>query len=316
MVSQDICYLLFAICYLIFWPVELRHLRHFVCVAELENVSRASLKLHISQPALSRQIRDLEDEIGVMLLARTSKSVSLTEPGRVFLDEARAVLDRAEQAIKKAQSVAGADTELHVGHSPTPTARLLPAVLRAYQRAMPHVRVKLYDWSNDQNLAGLRDGRLDLAFVFLPSTKSALRKLRFEALTRERARLAVSPKHPLARRESVSLAEAAREPFVVYNREEFREYNRRLNAVFAKVKPKPRIVEEHDGFSSLIPAIESGKGVALVTESFIHSAGKRVKLLRLTPEPTYSTLGIAGSAAPLSPAAEKFWQFAKQAVGA
>ena len=72
--------------------MELRHLRYFVRVAETENVSRAALKLHISQPALSRQIRDLEDEIGVSLLERTAKSVSLTEAGRLFLDEARAVL--------------------------------------------------------------------------------------------------------------------------------------------------------------------------------------------------------------------------------
>jgi LysR family transcriptional regulator, benzoate and cis,cis-muconate-responsive activator of ben and cat genes len=82
--------------------VELRHLRYFVSVAEIENVSRAASKLHISQPALSRQIRDLEDEIGVPLLERTAKSVSLTQAGRVFLDEARAVLERADQAIKKA----------------------------------------------------------------------------------------------------------------------------------------------------------------------------------------------------------------------
>src|ERR1700736_6963740 len=91
-------------CNLLFTPVALRHLRYFISVAETENVSRAALKLHISQPALSRQIRDLEDEIGVRLLERTAKSVSLTQAGRVFLPEARAVLQRADQAINKAQA--------------------------------------------------------------------------------------------------------------------------------------------------------------------------------------------------------------------
>jgi DNA-binding transcriptional LysR family regulator len=112
----------------------------------------------------------------------------------------------------------------------------------------------------------------------------------------------------------VSLADAAREPFVVYNREEYPQYHRRLQAVFAKVKIKLRIVEEYDGFSSLIPAIEAGRGVALVSASFIHSAGKRVKLLRLTPEPKPEIFGIAAPLGPLSTAAEKFRQCAKQAA--
>ena len=101
---------------------------------------------------------------------------------------------------------------------------------------------------------------------------------------------------------------------VVYNREEYPQYHRRLQAVFAKVKIKLRIVEEYDGFTSLIPAIEAGRGVALVSESFIYSAGKRVKLLRLTPEPKPEIFGMAAPLGPLSIAAEKFWQCAKQAA--
>jgi DNA-binding transcriptional LysR family regulator len=123
-------------------------------------------------------------------------------------------------------------------------------------------------------------------------------------------------KRPLARRKSVSLAEAPHEAFVSYNREEYPDYQRRLYATFAKVRTKPRIVEEHDGFSSIIPAIEAGRGVALVTESFGLSSGKRVRLLRLTPEPTPSTLAIAAPAGPLSTVAEKFWQCAKQVAQA
>src|SRR5260370_38886791 len=94
--------------------------------------------------------------------------------------------------------------------------------------------------------------------------------LHIKELTQNSARLAVSPKHPSARRDTVSLADAAREPFVVYNREEYPQYHRRLQAVFAKVKIKLRIVEEHDGFFSLIPAIEAGRGGAPLSPSFIH----------------------------------------------
>src|SRR5436189_472732 len=104
--------------------VELRHLRYFVAVAEMENVSRAALKLHVSQPALSRQIRDLEDELGFFLLERSAKAVRLTEAGRTFLTEARAVLERTDEAVKAAREVAtGERGELHVGYAPSLTAR-------------------------------------------------------------------------------------------------------------------------------------------------------------------------------------------------
>src|SRR6266446_310484 len=118
--------------------MELRHLRYFIGVAEEENVSRAALKLHVSQPALSRQIRDLEDELGFSLLERSAKSVRLTEAGGAFLIEARAVLQRAEEAVKTARAVAtGGRGELHVGYAPSLTARILPQVLRAFQAELP-----------------------------------------------------------------------------------------------------------------------------------------------------------------------------------
>jgi len=97
--------------------VELRHLRYFVAVAEAENVLRAATqKLHVSQPAVSRQIRDLEDELDVQLFERTGKSVQLTVAGSLFLKEARAVLDRADEAARNVRDFAQAgETELHVG---------------------------------------------------------------------------------------------------------------------------------------------------------------------------------------------------------
>src|ERR1700748_3072488 len=110
--------------------MELRHLRYFVAVAEEENVTRAAARLHVSQPALSRQIHDLEDEMKLPLLERSAKSVRLTEAGRVFLQEARAVLQRADEAVKKARSVAGGmQGEIRVGYAPSLTVEILPRAL-------------------------------------------------------------------------------------------------------------------------------------------------------------------------------------------
>src|SRR5437870_1381255 len=145
--------------------MELRHLRYFIAVAEEENVSRAALKLHVSQPGISRQIRDLEDEIGFQLFERTAKSLKLTDAGKIFLREARAVLQRADDAVKNAQAVAGGSGELHIGYAPSLTARFLPQTLRAFQIVAPKVRVKLHDCSTVEMLAGLREGKLQLAFT-------------------------------------------------------------------------------------------------------------------------------------------------------
>src|SRR5437879_3303904 len=294
--------------------VELRHLRYFVAVAEMENVSRAALKLHVSQPALSRQIRDLEDELGFSLLERTAKSVRLTDAGRAFLDNARALLQNADDAVTKARAVASAEpTELHIGYSPTPTAEILPKILRAFQRKMPNVHVKLHDWSHNAILDGIRDGRLQLGLIVPPTKASALHDLRYEELLRQRVCVAVAPQHPFARRRAIPLTEVAAEPLVGLTREDYPNYYDYLSIIFSKVKQKPRVIEEHDSMSGVMSAVEAGTGVA-VTVDFGYSFGNRVKFLHLTPEPKPFSVGIVARKGKLSPAAEKFWQCAKEAA--
>src|SRR5438067_1136443 len=295
--------------------VELRHLRYFVAVAEMENVSRAALKVHVSQPALSRQIRDLVDEIGFSLLERTAKSVRLTDAGRAFLDNARALLQNADEAVTKARAVASAEPiELDVGYSPTPTAEILPKTLRAFQRAMPNVHVRLHDWSNKDILDGIRNGRLQLGLIVPDSKASALHDLRYQELFHERVCVAVAPQHPFARRRAIPIAEVAAAPLIGLTREDYPNYYDYLSIIFSKVKQKPRVVEEHDSFSGIISAVEAGTGVTLSIDVLGHSFGNRVKLLHITPEPKPISVGIVGTKDRLSPAAEKFWQCAKEAA--
>ena len=294
--------------------MELRHLRYFIAVAEEENVSRAALKLHVSQPGISRQIRDLEEELGFQLFERSAKSLKLTEAGKSFLTEARAVLQRAEDAVKAARAIATGSGELHIGYAPSLTARILPPALRAFQAELPNVQVKLHDFFTEEMLAGLREGRLQLVFIVRLSA-SLLRGLQFEELLRDPMCLAVAPKHPLARRRTVTLAEAAREPLIAYSRKDYPDAHENLTAMFAAIKTKPRIAEEHDSVSSLIAAVEAGSGVAVAAQSLACTAGPRLKFIPFSPAPEPLVVGAAWCKGKLSPAAERFFKRAKEVAG-
>jgi DNA-binding transcriptional LysR family regulator len=294
--------------------MELRHLRYFAAVAELENVSRAALKLHVSQPALSRQVRDLEAELGFPLLQRSAKSVRLTDAGRVFLAEARAVLLRTEQAVQAARAVAtGKSGELHAGYAPVPTVQILPPALRAFQAELPAVRVKLHDLSTEEMIVGLRKRSLQIAFLVRP-TRAMLRGLKFEELARDRMHLAVPAGHPFARLRSIPVARLAQEPLVAYSRQEYPEYHEYIDTLFATVKARPRIVEEHEGSVGMVAAVEAGYGLALATQSLACSVGPRLKLIPLSPEPPPLIVGAAWVQNGMTPAAEVFLKCARDAA--
>ena len=286
--------------------MELRHLRYFVAVAEAENVSRAALKLHVSQPGVSRQIRDLEEELGIALLERGAKSVRLTAAGSVFFQEAREVLARAEEAVRKAREVAvGGSGEIAVGYAPSLTVQILPPALRRFQERFPQARVTLHDLSTEEMLAQLRSGKLQVALLVRP-TPAMLRGLKFQELARYPMCVAVAPRHPLAKSKTLTLAQVAREPLIAYSRKEYPEYHEDLAAMFAKGKSRPRIAEEHDGVTSIIAAVEAGRGVALVPACLSCMTGPRLKILALKPAPLEIRVGAIWVPELIPPLAERF----------
>ena len=246
--------------------MELRHLKYFVAVAEEQNVTRAAARLHVSQPPLSRQIRDLEEELGVTLFERRAKSVRLTEAGKVFLDEARAVLSRANDAVATVRAVSdGNRGELHVGYAPSLTVEILPLALRRFQEGAPGIKVTLHDLSTEAMLAQLLEGRLHVAMMLRPAAK-VRRGLVFESLKRYAVCVAVHRAHPLAAARNVSLRKLAGERLIVYTRADYPEYHDWLTDLFKTLGGVPAIGEEHDSVTSLIASIEAGRGVAIVPE--------------------------------------------------
>jgi DNA-binding transcriptional LysR family regulator len=286
--------------------MELRHLRYFIAVAEEQNVTRAAARLHVSQPPLSRQIRALEDELGIALFDHGAKAVRLTEAGRVFLTEARAVVQRADEAVQTVKAVAGGQQgEIHVGYAPSLTVELLPRALRFFQEANPGVRVRLHDLSTQEMLRGLRDGKLNAAMLIQVSPR-VLAGLVFEELSRYAVCVAFYPAHPLARARKINLTKLAGERLIAYTLADYPEYHAWLAELFAPLKQPPRIAEEHDSSTSLIASVEAGRGVALVPQSFDCLSGPRLKIRPLTPPPAPFVVGVAYSPSAKSILTEKF----------
>lgn len=294
--------------------MELRHLRYFIAAAEAENVSRAAEKLRVSQPGISRQIHDLEDELGFQLFERNAKSVKLTAAGKKFLTEAKAVLQRADDAVEKARAVAGnKDAQLRVGYAPSLAVRILPQALRIFHESHPKARVTLRDLSTEEMLTGLRDETLHLALMAEPP-KKASRDLIFKPLATFSMCAAVSPKHRLAGLKSVSLAEIADQPLIAYSRADYPDYHARLERLFAKAGRSPRIVEEHDGVASLIAAVETGRGIALAANSFDCVAGPRLKMIPLQPPAEPIVVGALSKKKPPIALVDSFVAAASEAV--
>lgn len=149
--------------------MELRHLRYFLAVAEELNFTRAAARLHTAQPSLSRQILQLENEVGAPLFVRTKRRVALTAAGRVLLREARLVLNQADQAVRlAAQAGTGEVCELSIGLMPVAEVVILPRLLPALSARLPHVRLLLHSLSLREQLAALRDVSVDVAFLWGP----------------------------------------------------------------------------------------------------------------------------------------------------
>ena len=293
--------------------MELRHLRYFRAASEALSFTKASAELRVAQPALSRQVQDLEDEIGVDLLRRSPRGVTLTTEGKLFLQEVRELLKRLDESVEKTRALArGEYGELHIGYAPVPTAEILPPALEAFRKAVPRVKLVLHDLTSDELIAGLRNATLELAVMVQPTGEQTA-GIEFETLRSYTWSVALTAAHPFARFKSLTLKKLAAEPLVALRHKDYSEYHRILERIFAPASAKPLIAVECDSASSLIMEVEAGRGVAVVTANLKLKGGERLLYRSVAGLTETQSVGIArATKGDVTPAGEKFCEILRQ----
>uniref|UniRef100_UPI003D0092D3 LysR substrate-binding domain-containing protein n=1 Tax=Alcaligenes faecalis TaxID=511 RepID=UPI003D0092D3 len=219
--------------------MELRHLRYFVAVAEELNFTRAAERLYTSQPSLSEQIRNLEEEIGYPLLNRTRRKVELTEAGAVFLDDAREILQKVDEAVIRAGKAASQAREvLTIGFVPAAEVRIFPAVLPAFRAAFPQVDVVLRSLTSNEQEGAMARGELDLGFMRGPVRASNVCS---EVVLDEPLRVYLPKGHRLEAYSLIPPARLNRLPMIAVDR----SYGRSMHDVLARYLAHHKVVPEH-----------------------------------------------------------------------
>jgi DNA-binding transcriptional LysR family regulator len=292
--------------------IDLRHLRYFAAVAEELHFGRAAVRLHIAQPPLSQQIRQLEQNLGHRLFVRTSRSVALTAAGKEMLERARRTLTRMEEDLAAVRRVGrgevGALTIAFTGSAILSDP--LPEAIRAYRRRYPEVDLRLRELGTMLQIDALRDGTIDLAFLRDPGSFDGLV---IEELMREPYVAVLPSRHPLAKMRVVTPGKLREEPFIFHRRGIGPLAFDRTMAVCERAGFRPEIVQEAPQWPTVIRLVESGLGVSIAPKcvSKLETMGVAFRPIHSRGSFTEVSLGHRNEA--LNPTAAEFVRMAKQA---
>ena len=245
--------------------LDLRHVRHFLMLADTLHFRRSAARLNIAQPALSRSIRNLEAEIGVELFRRTRRFVELTEAGAVLAREWRGVLEKVERGGRRAQRAAlGVIGTLRLAYTDFAIAGELPRVIQAYAETAPGVEIDTRHAVTWRQIESLEEGEIDVGFLTGPISHPKLNTL---LVQEERCVLIVPKRHRLGGRSSVRLADLAAEPFVLGEERDWRHFHVFVHSECRKAGFEPRVVQRAYNSVGIFGLVASGMGVTLHSET-------------------------------------------------
>lgn len=265
--------------------MDLRHLRYFLCLAEELHFGRAAQRLGMSQPPLSQQIRALEEELGVRLFERTSRRVQLTEPGRLFLPEARKALAQVERAGHVARRAhLGELGRLGLGF--TASAPFVPRVADAiydFRQSHPNVELALQELGRDDQIARIEKDELDMGIVRAFDPPSLPAGMISECLLEEEMLLALRQDHPLARRNAdPAIADLAGVPLVLYGATNGAGFNEHFFALCEQAGFRPNVALEVNSFATLLGLVGAGLGATVLAQSLARLQLENLVLRRLS----------------------------------
>jgi LysR family transcriptional regulator, benzoate and cis,cis-muconate-responsive activator of ben and cat genes len=272
--------------------MELRHLRYFVAVGDELSFTKAARKLRLAQPSLTRQVRNLEEEIGVTLFSRASNRVALTEAGRLFLFNAKKILATCAESVAAAQRLQrGENPQLNIGYVANIHYGLLPATLGAFRKLRPQVVLNLFDMTSGEQFQALAAGKIDLGFVGLHPALDG-DALLFEGMARDAMMIALPAGHPLAANTTLKLRDLATQFFIGMSAKTHPGGRAWLTDTCRDAGFAVRILQETDGEPTAIKFVADGLGVALMPEQFTRLPHEGVVFRPLHP-PLYRESTIA-----------------------
>ena len=274
--------------------MELRHLRYFVAVGEEQHYGRAALRLRVVQPALSRQIQDLEEEVGFKLFERLPRGVKLSAAGKLFLEDARRILQEINEAAARAERVArGQSGTLRVGFTESASWRgVVPESFRRFREMHPDAELQLQPLPSLVQLEAVRSGRLDAGFVFnMPKADPEVDGRRVAIL---RIQLAAPRGHPLTKLKQVRLRDLASASFVWFPRREAPAlYDRLMRECFRGGLKSPNIVQEGKDEATILSLVATGLGVGWVLDTSRWRRPKSVVILSVVDMDLPQELSLA-----------------------
>jgi DNA-binding transcriptional LysR family regulator len=275
--------------------LDLHHLRYFVAVAERLHFGEAAEFVHVSQPGLSQQIKALEEELGVLLLDRTKRTVTLAEAGKYFLEEAKLTLEHAERAIAVARKVSrGTLGTVRIGHVHSiPFTGLLTKLTSAFGRYAPDIHLEFLEGDSVDVLDSIMERDLDLGFIRLPH-EDVPSEIAFQTVFQERILLALRADHWLAKKKEIRCADLSGQNFILYYRRDGKSpLDGPRKAIAEKGAFRLDAVQKAQSITIVIGLVAAGSGVALVPESLHYMKVPSVVFRLLADIELVSELAVA-----------------------